>query len=45
MEEKLTIVQAGIGNSPSKSFFSSEPTESVLAVVEVYVDDRLVERD
>jgi len=41
----LTIVQADIGSSSSKSFFSSEPTKSVQAVIEVYVDDRFVELD
>jgi len=39
----LTIVQAHIGSSSSKSFLSSEPTESVHAVIEVYVDDRFAE--
>ena len=38
-------VEAGIGSSPSESFLTSEPTESILAVVEVHVDDRFVERD
>jgi len=41
----LTIVQADIGSSSGKSFFSSEPAESVHAVVEVYVDDRFAEFD
>jgi len=39
----LTIVQADIGSSSSKSFFPSEPTESVHPVIEVYVDHRFVE--
>jgi hypothetical protein len=41
----LTIVQADIGSSSSKSFFSTEPTESIHAVIEVYVDDRFTELD
>ena len=41
----LTIVEADIGSSFGKNFFSSEPTESVHAVVEVYVDDRFTEFD
>ena len=39
IEMILTIVQADIGSSSGKSFSSSEPTESVRAVVEVHVDD------
>ena len=41
----LTVVQADIGSSPSKRFFSGEPTESVHAVIEVYVNDRFTELD
>jgi hypothetical protein len=41
----LTIVQADICSSPNKSTFSSEPTESIHAVVEVGVDDRFTEFD
>ena len=41
----LTIVEADIDNSSGKSFLSSEPTEGVYAVVEVYVDGRLAELD
>jgi hypothetical protein len=41
----LTIIQAIIGSSPSKSLFPSQPTESIHAVIEVYVDDRFTELD
>jgi len=41
----LTVVQADIDSSSSKCFLSSEPTESVQAVIEVYVDDRFAEFD
>jgi len=41
----LTIVEADIGSSSGKNFLSSEPTESVHAVIEVYVDDRFSELD
>ena len=40
-----TVVQADIGSSSSKRFFSSEPTESVQAIVEVYVDHRFADLD
>ena len=39
----LTIVQTHICSSSSKSFFSSEPTESIQAIIKVYVDDWFVE--
>ena len=39
----LTIVQADVGGSSSEGFFSGEPTESVHAVVEVYIDDWFAE--
>ena len=45
VETMLTIMEADIGSSSSKSFFSSEPTESVHTVVEVYVDDWFSELD
>ena len=41
----LTIVEADIGSSSGKSFLSSEPTEGIHAVVEVYVDDWFTELD
>jgi len=41
----LTVVQADIGSSSGKRFFSSEPTESVYAVIEAYVDHRFTELD
>jgi len=40
-----TVVQADIGSSSSKRFFSSEPTESVHAIIEVYVDHRFTDLD
>ena len=41
----LTVVQANIGSSSSERFFPSEPTESVHAVIEAYVDHRFAELD
>ena len=41
----LTIVQTDVGSPSSKSLFSGKPTESVHAVVEVYVDNRFTELD
>ena len=41
----LTVVQADIGSSSSKCFLSTEPTENVQAVIEVYVDHRFAELD
>jgi len=41
----LTVVQTDIGSSSSERFFSSEPSESVHAVVEADVDDRFAELD
>jgi len=41
----LTVVQTDIGSSSGKRFFSSEPTESVHAVVEADVDDWFAELD
>ena len=40
---RLTIVQPDVGSSSSKSLFPTEETESVQAVVEVYVDDLFAE--
>ena len=40
-----TIVQADIGSSSSKRFFASESTESVHAVIEVYIDHRFADLD
>ena len=45
IEMTLTIVQADISSSSSKSFFSSEPTEGVHTVIEIYVDDRFTQLD
>ena len=39
----LTIVQPDVGSSCGESLFPTEETESVEAVVEVYVDDLFVE--
>jgi len=41
----LTVVQAEVGGSPSKRFFSGEPTESVHTVIEAYVNHRFAELD
>ena len=41
----LTIVEADIGSSSGKSFLSTEPTEGVHTVIEVYIDDRFAEFD
>ena len=41
----LTIVQPDIGSTSSESLFSSEPTEGIQAVIEVYVNDRFSELD
>jgi hypothetical protein len=41
----LTIMQADICGTSSKSLFPTEPTESVHAVIEVYVDHRFTELD
>ena len=40
-----TIVQADIGSSSGKRFFASEPTESVHAIIEVYIDHRFADLD
>jgi len=40
-----TVVQVDIESSSSKRFFASEPTESVHAIIEAYVDHRLAEFD
>ena len=45
IEMILTVVQANIGSSSSKCFLSTEPTKSVQAVIEVYVDHRFAEFD
>jgi len=45
IETILTIIQADIGSSSGKNFFSSEPTKSIHAVVEAYVDDWFSEFD
>jgi len=41
----LTVVQANIGSSTGESFFPTEPTESVHAVIEAYVDHRFADLD
>ena len=41
----LTVVQADISSSSGKRFFSGQPTESVYAVIEAYVDHRFTELD
>ena len=41
----LTVIQADIGSSPGESFFPTEPTKSIHAVVEAYVDHRFAELD
>ena len=41
----LTIVEAVVGGSSSKSFFPTEPTESVHAVVKIRVDNRFPKLD
>jgi hypothetical protein len=45
IEITLTIMQADVCGTSSKSLFSTEPTESIHAVIEVYVDHRFAKLD
>lgn len=45
VEMALTIIEANVGGFPGESFLSTEPTECIHAVVEVYVDNWLTEFD